>query len=314
MLPYGVPQGSVLGPVLFTLYLSPLEDVVTAHGMGSMFYADDTQLFMTVKKDQMHSAVTIIEHCIHDITTWCTDNKLALNNSKTESLHILSKFRKSSQTFPGLTIDDSLIVGKEAVRDLGLTLDNHLTMERHIKNTTKAASFALHKIGKLRQYLSRPDCEKLVHAFISSRLDYCNSTFYGIPDYLLNKLQLIQNTAARMVTRTKRNEHITPVLQSLHWLPVHKRIQFKILLLTFKALRNQAPSYITELLHPLLNRRILRSTSDGLLLAVPRSRNCTYGDRAFSVAAPKLWNSLPKKLRAVESVTVFKSKLKTFLF
>ncbi|KAK0134910.1 hypothetical protein N1851_029372 [Merluccius polli] len=158
------------------------------------------------------------------------------------------------------------------------------------------AFFHLKNISHLRPSLSFTAAETLIHAFITSRLDYCNSILYGTTSKLLHKLQYIQNSAARLLTHTRSRDHITPILQNLHWLPVPQRIQFKILLLTHKALHNQAPSYLTDLLHPYTPPRHLRS-SDANLLTVPKTKHRTWGDRAFSVAATTLWNSLPKHIR-----------------
>ena len=132
---------------------------------------------------------------------------------------------------------------------------------------------------------------------------------------MISRLQSVQNTAARIVTVTKKFDHITPVLIQLHWLPVHFRILFKVLhvLLVYKALNGMAPLYITELLSYRTCSRTLRSP-DQKLLAVPKSRLKTYGDRDFSVAAPKLWNELPLDLRCLDKIDLFKKHIKTDLF
>ena len=124
----------------------------------------------------------------------------------------------------------------------------------------------------------------------------------------LSKLQRIQNTAARLVARVKKSDHISPVLRNLHWLPVRSRIIFKILLITFKALHGQAPIYITDLLTRYNPTRTLRSSNQNLLLE-PKSKTVTHGDRTFSVAAPKLWNSLPQEIRSIDHLSSFKSAL-----
>ena len=161
--------------------------------------------------------------------------------------------------------------------------------------------------------LSVHDAEKLVHAFVTSRLDYCNALLSGCANAFLKPQQLVQNAAARILTRTKRFGHITPVLASLHWLPIKFRIDFKVLLITFKALNGLAPPYLKDLLHPYIPARTLRSQNAGLLI-VPRVGKCTLGGRAFSYRAPLLWNNLPSDIRGADSLPIFKSRLKSYLY
>ena len=148
--------------------------------------------------------------------------------------------------------------------------------------------------------MSRHDLEKLIHAFIYSRLDYCNAIFSGLSRRELGQVQLIQNAAARVLTRTRKTDHITPVLKSLHWLPVRQRIEFKILLLTYKSLNGLAPKYITELLPLYEPSRPLRSANSGLLV-VPRVTS-QHGKAAFAHYAAVTWNKLPVDLRSAPTL------------
>ena len=187
-------------------------------------------------------------------------------------------------------------------------------MSSHINSVCKSSFYHLKNIRYVRKYLCKSSAECLIHSFVSSRLDYCNSVMYGVPSRYLSKLQLVQNSAARVVTCIKRQEHISPILYSLHWLPISFRIQFKILLLTFKALHGLAPSYLSELIVPYVSSREGLRSSNKNLLKIPKSKLVSCGDKSFTVAAPKLWNSLPLELRSMSSVTAFKSNLKTYLF
>ena len=148
---------------------------------------------------------------------------------------------------------------------------------------------------------------------ITSKLDYANATLYGLPARQLNRLQRILNNAARLVTLCASDCHMSDIYCKLHWLPRKQRIDFKILLLTFKALNNSAPLHIKELLKPYNPSRTLRSSGD-LLLAVPKSIHRTTGDRSFSYSAPKLWNNLPVQIRRIKELSSFKSALKGYLF
>ncbi len=175
-----------------------------------------------------------------------------------------------------------------------------------------ASFYHLRRLAKVKPFLNRKRFEIIIHAFISSRLDYCNS-YYGLPVAAIHRLQLVQNAAARLLTGSRRRNHITPILCSLHWLPISYRIQFKILLFVYKALNNLAPPYLSELIVVHNPARSLRSQTKHLLL-VPRARLKCRGDRAFAVAGPKLWNNLPLSIRTASSVSEFKSLLKTYLF
>ena len=238
-------------------------------------------------------------------------NKLKLNDSKTELLHVKSRFTKNVASVD-INIGDTTVSPSKEVSDLGVLHDSCLSMSSHINSVCRSTSFAIRKIRKMRRCLDQASAEKLVHAFISSQLDNCNSVLFGLPDKELNKLQCIQNMAARVITLSKKRDHITPVMYKLHWLPIHARIVFKLLLLTYKALNGQAPAYISELISEHRHSRTLRSLSLHLLQEAP-GRTVTYR-RGFASAAPKLWNSLPLLLRILQSATQFKSCLKTHIF
>ena len=183
----------------------------------------------------------------------------------------------------------------------------------HVSHICRSSFNQLRNLSKIRKYLTRESSEIAVHAFITSKLDYCNSLLYGCRKTQLKKLQYVQNTAARIVTQTSKFDHITPVLFDLHWLPVSYRIVFKILLLVFKSLNNLSPSYLADRLSYQSHSRVLRSASKQLL-DQPRSITKTYGDKAFSVCAPKLRNSLPLDLRKSPFLTGLKKKLKKISF
>ena len=160
---------------------------------------------------------------------------------------VCTGFRSRLQ-LPTIKVDNSPIVPSDKVKNL---FDRHtcMVMDRFVSLKCKSASFQLHRLGKICQYLDTTTAKKLVQALVLCHLDYCNSLLYNMPDSQLGKLQIIQNSAARLITGTKKYSPITPVLQQLHWLPVKSRISFKILLLTFQCLHNMAPSYLQELLN-----------------------------------------------------------------
>ena len=243
----GVLQGSVLATVLFSLYISPLEDVIMVHGLNAMMYADDSQLYIIMRQSYRATALEDLTLCFQEIMSWNVSNMLKCNPKKTEIIHFSSRFSPANP-IPSINVGDSSITPSNEVKDLGVTLERHLTLKTHINNICRSASRSIHQIGKIRIFLSRSATERLIHAFVSSKLDYCNSILLGFPFYELQKLQRLQNTAARLSNRAKKSAHITPVLKSLHWRPVKERIIFKILLVTYKILHGLAPAYLNEVL------------------------------------------------------------------
>ena len=214
-----------------------------------------------------------------------------------------------------MSVGNSCVSTKEVVKNLGILFDKHLDLSSNITAVCKSCYFHLHNISKLRRFLDEVALKRVVHALVISRLDYCNSLLFGLPAKLINRLQRVQNSAARLIKRVPRSQQITPALVELHWLRVDKRIVFKICTIVYRCLheRSSMPDYLCDLLNEHRPQRCLRS-SEKELLVCPKSRCRTMGDRAFQCAAPRLWNGLPLHVRQSESLSLFKKKLKTFLF
>ena len=310
---YGVPQGSVLGPLLFAMYMAPIEDIVRFHGLSCMVYADDSQFYVMLNPSDPSPALEKLKTCINSVMSWNKANKLQCNPDKTEIIHFTSRFLKN-QPIAQVNIGGGSIDVVKKVRNLGVVFDSTLNYRAQVNSICKSSSLAIRNIGRVRKYLAKDQLERIIHAFVTSRIDYCNSLLFGLPSCDIDKIQRLQNTAARLLVGAGPRDRISPILKDLHWLRVRERVEFKVLLITYKALHNMAPSYISNMLAHYNPTRTLRSSTKFLLDKPSKIKTVTYGKRAFSVAAPNLWNTLPEYIRTAESVERFKVLLKTYFF
>ena len=235
-------------------------------------YADDIQMyvsFATNDDNSLNSSITQIENCLSDINLWMTANKLKLNKSKTDLIYLYSRHNLQT-SLPSIQFGNDSIIPIEAVRNVGAIFDSTLSMVPQVNSLCKTASYHLRNIARIRHLLCKESTETLVHAFVFSKLDYCNALLYGLPKCVIKKLQLVQNSAARLITRSRKYDHTSPLLIQLHWLPITQRIWFKVLLLTFKAIHKLSLVYLQELISKYSPSGKLRSSDAMLLLTISR--------------------------------------------
>ena len=169
----------------------------------------------------------ILQNCICDVKLWMTRNLLKLNEDKTEIIFFTPR-KSLSLSDVCLYFESEIIKPVSSVKNLGVQFDQHMTMEKQVNAVTKSIYFHLRNIGKIRKFLDTDSTKSLVQSLVISRLDVCNSLLSNLPKRLTSKLQRAQNSAARLITRVKRRDHITPSLKELHWLPIVYRIKYKV--------------------------------------------------------------------------------------
>ena len=310
----GVPQGSVLGPTLFSIYTIELSWILSKHKVKFKFFADDTQFYFVVENEQL--MVQKINNIMAEVKLWMDKKKLKLNEGKTECMMIgtrqaLEKFNH----FQKLHVNDTEIEMAKTVRNLGFIFDQQLTLRDNVQSIIRTANYHIRNIAFIKRYLDVDSLKMLVNNYVITRLDYCNSLYYELPVYLLKGIQRVFNKAARLIVNKPPWERITPVLIGLHWLPIKARITFKICVLTYLALNEGVPKYLKEYLvsFSIDSKMVLRHSADKHRLHEPRAK-LELGKRAYEYAAPRLYNSLPNNVKESGNISIFRKRLKTYLF
>ena len=314
-LTHGVPQGSCLGPLLFVLGLAPLYRIVEKFRNVSVHgYADDHQVEITFQTgaQAQRAAALELEQSVSVIRQWFIAHNLLLNDAKTELLAVGSPVQIQKLAIHELCVGVSVVHPVSQVRNLGFTMRSDMSAAGHIATTCRKAQFHLRRLRPLVRILDKDVLASVVHAFITSGIDYCNGLLAGAPKYQVRKLQLLQNCAARLLRRpAQRGLHTVELLEQLHWLPVANRIAFKIAVLVRKCLNGTGPRYLRAALSLHSSTRL---RSGRLRLQPPRVRNITHGGRAFPAVAERVWNALPEELRVTKTLDTFKKSLKTHFF
>ena len=311
LLLYGVIQGSILGPRLFNIYIRSIYKRVEPTRFEIVGFADDHQLLKQFALAfKLTSLGKDVKNCLQVIGEWMIEFFLCLNETKTKILVVAPPSVQAEIIISGVILENSCIRFVDSAKNLGVIIDNVLNFEEQVDKLVKSCFITIRKLSKVKIHLTQQQLQTLVSSLIFSKLDYCNSLYYGLPVKTINKLQRVQNCAARLVWKGKIpfNSSLDSIYNNLHWLRMRFRIIYKILLIVYKCLHEKVPSDVSNMIKFAQSER----TTKMMKLEETRARS-SYGDRAFSHVAPKLWNLLPTRIRLETDLIQFKTKLKSLL-
>ena len=300
----GVPQGSILGPLLFLIYINDLPNSLQ-NAVPRMF-ADDTNLTLSVKT--LTELQLALAPELNNLSCWLKANKLSLNVAKTELMIIGSRQRLSVQRDDvEIRIDDQIIERVDHTKSLGLFIDAHLSWCKHVEEICKKVSSAIGALKRVRPFISKETAIQIYNALIIPHFDYCSPVWDCLSGYLSDKLQKLQNRAARVITKSPFDTSSNHLLSTLDWERLSPRRKKQKAFMMFKTMNGLAPDYLQSLFSQRHSVYNLRDSEGKLTLPKP---NTNYLKRSFSYSGAMLWNNLPKRLKNAVSVNNFKQIIK----
>ena len=307
--PCGAPQGSVLGPKCFNINVRSQPLAFKKCMFSTSSFADDSNGRKQFALTFQFSVITKdIVNCLNEIVKWSNIHFMKINPDKTEILLLCPSSLNREVLIHGVFYEEQCIRFSTEVKNVGVWLDKNLEMDKHINHITSHCYKILKDIGRIRKCLTQNHLERLVHAVISSRLDYCNCLFMNLNRENIFKIQKVQNAAARLVLGRRRRDSAKQALKQLHWLNIDARVTFKVLLLVYKCLYGLCPQDLG------LSYRGFNGRPDDFLLLQTPNFTTSYGKRIFAYHGSRLWNALPVNIRAENDIEKFKKCTKTLLF
>ena len=259
--------------------------------------------------DNTSAGLCVLAECTTDARQWYLQNGLQLSPDKSEALIVgtsnqLRVVMTSVSSMPSVSMAGVDLPVADDMKVLGVVLDRRLTFHKHVSTMARSCNYHALAIRHIWHLLTTELAQMLACSLILSKIDYCNAVLHGAPNYIIKKLQRVQNNAARIVLQEPRRSHTTPLLKRLHWLPIQQQIDYKVAVLTFKVRSTSMPLYLWPMIKD--QEHVHNLWSATMSLSQPSSRT-TFVKRTFRCSVPAIWNLLPKTVIDSDSVTISKS-------